>query len=58
MADLKNTERLSASDCRMQADDCRDQAGKATRSDHRAILERMAETWEQLAADIERRNGR
>jgi len=57
MADAKTTERLTARDCRRQADECRDQAGKASRSDHRVILERMAATWEELAADMERRGG-
>jgi hypothetical protein len=56
MADAKTITRLSAPDCRLQADGCRDQARRAMQPEHRSMLERMAESWEQLAADIERRD--
>jgi hypothetical protein len=47
--------RLNPLDCIVHADDCRRMAGAAWRGEHRAMLIHMAETWERVAVDIERR---
>ena len=47
--------RLNPLDCIVHADDCRRMAGVALRGEHRIMLTHMAETWERIAAVIEKR---
>jgi hypothetical protein len=46
---------LSASECRKNAGDCRELVPLMTRPEDKAALEKMAQTWEQLAAEAERK---
>jgi hypothetical protein len=47
-------ERLTIEECRAKAAECRDIARRAAKSDHRTMLEHMAETWERIGEDIKR----
>ena len=47
--------RLNPLDCIIHADNCRRMAGVALSSERRIMLTHIAETWERIAADIERR---
>ena len=47
--------RLNPLDCIVHADDCRRMAGVTLHGEHRIMLTHMAETWERVATDIEKR---
>jgi hypothetical protein len=47
--------RLNPLDCIIHADDCRRIASISMVDAHRAMLNRMAETWDCMAIDIELR---
>jgi len=48
--------RLTSDQCRKQADACREMACVAINPAHRIMLEHIAETWERIAAEIDKRN--
>jgi hypothetical protein len=50
-----NLKRLTSLDCLLQAEECRHFGRLALINEHRVTLERIAETWERMAADIDRR---
>ena len=49
---MAETKRLSAEECKSKAEDCREMGRVAVRSEHRIMLQHMAETWERIATDV------
>jgi len=47
--------RLINLDCIIQAEECRHLARGALSSEHRIMMNHIAETWERIATDIESR---
>jgi hypothetical protein len=56
MADAEPGRRLTLEECLAKAQECRDMARQAIRTEHRAVLDQMAETWARIAADMNRTN--
>ena len=48
--------KLTADDARQKVVDCLEMAKIAHDTSHQIMLEHMAETWERIARDIEKRN--
>ncbi len=46
---------LSVEGCHKKADECREYGKFAKNSEHRIMLEHMADTWMRIAADMQRR---
>ena len=46
------TRRLNSEEATFKAFECREMAKRAITPEHRAMLEHMAETWNRIAADI------
>jgi hypothetical protein len=47
---------LNAETCRKQAANCLEAAKSVMSPSHRIMLEHIAETWERIAAEIDKRN--
>jgi hypothetical protein len=47
------TRRMTAEEAKFKALECRELAKRATRPDHRTMLEQMAGLWERIAADMQ-----
>jgi hypothetical protein len=50
-----NPKRFSSADAREKAEECRGLANRISDPSHRAMLRQMAETWDQMATDIAKR---
>ena len=48
---------LSAVEARAKAQECRYIANRAQVSEHRVMLEHMADTWDRIAATLQQKNG-
>jgi hypothetical protein len=49
-------QRLTADEARARADECRAMTKRGMNPDHRTMLVHMAETWDRIAADMDRHN--
>jgi hypothetical protein len=52
MADEGSPKRLTADEAKAKITECRELAKRATRPEHRVMLEHMAETWERIAITL------
>jgi len=48
-------QKRAAAECRAKAVECRELAGQVSTKSHKAIFLEMAETWDRLAEDTEKR---
>jgi hypothetical protein len=46
------SKRLTVDDARNKGSECRDMAKRVAKSEHRVMLEHMAETWERIALNL------
>jgi hypothetical protein len=46
------TKRLTAEEARAKAIECREMATRAIKSEHRTMLEHIAETWERIEKNL------
>ena len=49
---MAGTDRLNADEATAKAAECRDDAKRAKLSEHRIMLEHMAQTWERIASTL------
>lgn len=49
----QNIQRLTSAEAQQKADECHALAKEARKSEHRTMLERMAETWQQIRRSLE-----
>ena len=48
-----NIQKLTSAEAQQKADECQALAKEARKFEHRAMFERMAETWQQIRRSLE-----
>jgi hypothetical protein len=50
---MSTSDRLTAAEAHAKADECREMARRDQSSEHKIMLEHMAQTWERIARDVQ-----
>ena len=52
---MANDTRLTLEECHAKVSECREMARRAYISEHRVMLEHMAQTWERICEDLKKK---